>query len=301
MTTHSSILAWKIPWTEEPGRLTMGCKDLDMTEHTQTVSSSAYNDNFTSSLPIWILLSLFLVWLLWLGLLILCWKKVGRVGILIFFHILVGSFSALSIVLVMGLSLIAFYNAEIYTHFGRSFYHKCMLNFIKCFFSIYWDDHVIFIFFCWCDWCNVSHWVICICWTILGTLEWLQLDCGGCFFFNVLSDSVRYFCILIWKEWLLVLVCCKSWLKRWCWTGVAKGTVCVNWCWDLALVRFSQASIFTVRYVVNKTFWFSFFCELLPSNTTAFFGMFIMDNEVCAFRHWYLDPRFSLGNFFPIL
>ena len=25
MTTHSSILAWRIPWTEEPGRLhTMG-------------------------------------------------------------------------------------------------------------------------------------------------------------------------------------------------------------------------------------------------------------------------------------
>ena len=27
MTTHSSILAWKIPWTEEP-------KELDMTEAT---------------------------------------------------------------------------------------------------------------------------------------------------------------------------------------------------------------------------------------------------------------------------
>ena len=27
MATHSSILAWKIPWTEEPGRLqTMGYK-----------------------------------------------------------------------------------------------------------------------------------------------------------------------------------------------------------------------------------------------------------------------------------
>ena len=26
---HSSILAWRIPWTEEPGR---GRKDLDMTE-----------------------------------------------------------------------------------------------------------------------------------------------------------------------------------------------------------------------------------------------------------------------------
>ena len=35
MTTHSSTLAWKIPWTEEPGRLESspwGCKELDMTE-----------------------------------------------------------------------------------------------------------------------------------------------------------------------------------------------------------------------------------------------------------------------------
>ena len=30
MATHSSILAWKIPWTEEPGR--RGLKELDMTE-----------------------------------------------------------------------------------------------------------------------------------------------------------------------------------------------------------------------------------------------------------------------------
>ena len=34
MATYSSILAWKIPWTEEPGRLqSMGLKQLDMTEH----------------------------------------------------------------------------------------------------------------------------------------------------------------------------------------------------------------------------------------------------------------------------
>ena len=33
MATHSSILAWRIPWTEEPGRLqSMGSKSLDMTE-----------------------------------------------------------------------------------------------------------------------------------------------------------------------------------------------------------------------------------------------------------------------------
>ena len=33
MVTHSSILAWKIPWTEEPGGLqSMSLKELDMTE-----------------------------------------------------------------------------------------------------------------------------------------------------------------------------------------------------------------------------------------------------------------------------
>ena len=32
MATHSSILAWRIPWTEEPGGLqSMGRKELDMT------------------------------------------------------------------------------------------------------------------------------------------------------------------------------------------------------------------------------------------------------------------------------
>ena len=40
MATHSSLLAWRIPWTEEPGRLQlMGCKELDSTEqltHTQS-------------------------------------------------------------------------------------------------------------------------------------------------------------------------------------------------------------------------------------------------------------------------
>ena len=33
MATHSSIVAWRSPWTEEPGRLqSMECKELDMTE-----------------------------------------------------------------------------------------------------------------------------------------------------------------------------------------------------------------------------------------------------------------------------
>ena len=33
MATHSSSLAWKMPWTEEPGRLSpWGRKELEMTE-----------------------------------------------------------------------------------------------------------------------------------------------------------------------------------------------------------------------------------------------------------------------------
>ena len=33
MATHSSILAWRIPWMEELGGLqSMGCKESDMTE-----------------------------------------------------------------------------------------------------------------------------------------------------------------------------------------------------------------------------------------------------------------------------
>jgi len=34
MATHSSVLAWKIPWTEEPGGYSpRGQKELDVTEH----------------------------------------------------------------------------------------------------------------------------------------------------------------------------------------------------------------------------------------------------------------------------
>ena len=36
MATHFRILAWRIPWTEEPGRLqSIGHKESDMTEVTE--------------------------------------------------------------------------------------------------------------------------------------------------------------------------------------------------------------------------------------------------------------------------
>ena len=38
MATHSSMLAWRIPWTEEPGVLysPWGCKESDTTEQLST-------------------------------------------------------------------------------------------------------------------------------------------------------------------------------------------------------------------------------------------------------------------------
>ena len=36
MAAHSSILAWRIPWTEDPGGLqSIGCKESDTTEVTE--------------------------------------------------------------------------------------------------------------------------------------------------------------------------------------------------------------------------------------------------------------------------
>ena len=33
-----------------------------------------------------------------------------------------------------------------YTHFGESFCHEWMLSFVKWFFCIYWNGHVVFVF-----------------------------------------------------------------------------------------------------------------------------------------------------------
>ena len=45
METHSSILAWRIPWTEEIGYYPLGCRESDTTEtteHTCTLTKTAH-------------------------------------------------------------------------------------------------------------------------------------------------------------------------------------------------------------------------------------------------------------------
>ena len=47
MAIHSSILAWRTPWTEEPGGLqSWGYKELDMTEQ---LKHTHYNQNYSSN------------------------------------------------------------------------------------------------------------------------------------------------------------------------------------------------------------------------------------------------------------
>ena len=43
MATHSSILAWRIPWTEEPGHLqSIGCDKLDTAEQLTTFTYTVF-------------------------------------------------------------------------------------------------------------------------------------------------------------------------------------------------------------------------------------------------------------------
>ena len=48
MVTYSSILAWKIPWSEEPGEgyNPWGCKESDTTEHTHTHTKENSKETF---------------------------------------------------------------------------------------------------------------------------------------------------------------------------------------------------------------------------------------------------------------
>ena len=107
--------------------------------------SSANSDSFTS-FPICFLLFLFLLWLPWLGLPKLCWIIVVRVDILVLFLILeemVSVFHHCCGFLVYGLYYVEV--GSLYAHFLESFSHKSVLNFVKSFFCIYWDDHTVFI------------------------------------------------------------------------------------------------------------------------------------------------------------
>ena len=94
------------------------------------------------------LLFLFLAWLLWLGLPVLCWMGVVRVSILVVFQNSVEQLSAFHCWVLRWL-WVYFIMFPLYTVWWEFFffYQKWMLNFIKCFFCAHWDDNVVFVFF----------------------------------------------------------------------------------------------------------------------------------------------------------
>ena len=46
IATHSSLLVWEIPWTEEPGRQSMGSQESDMTERLNNNHGLSWRDPF---------------------------------------------------------------------------------------------------------------------------------------------------------------------------------------------------------------------------------------------------------------
>ena len=58
MATHSSILAWEIPWTDDPGRgggrghRPWGHKESDTTEHTHTYTHTRGGSQLLSCIMI---------------------------------------------------------------------------------------------------------------------------------------------------------------------------------------------------------------------------------------------------------
>ena len=54
MATHSCILAWRIPWTEEPGGLNTpwGCKESDTTKYRHTQKMVEGGAAVSTSLPL---------------------------------------------------------------------------------------------------------------------------------------------------------------------------------------------------------------------------------------------------------
>ena len=79
------------------------------------------------------------------------------------------------------------------------------------------------LFFCWC---GVSHWFICVCWTILVTLGWILLGHGVWSFLCAVVFSLLIFC---WESLHLysskILAC--NFLFWWCLCLVLAS----GWCW----------------------------------------------------------------------
>ena len=129
MAPHSSTLAWKIPWTEEPGRLqSTGSLRVrnDLSDFTFTFHFHALEKEMATHSSV-------LAWII---------PGMGEPGGLpsMGSHRVGHDWSDLVAVAA------ACWGRFLYAHFLKCFYHKWVLNFVEGFFCIYSDKHVVFTF-----------------------------------------------------------------------------------------------------------------------------------------------------------
>ena len=139
------------------------------------IISSANSDSFISSLPIWIILFLFLLWLLWLELPKLCWIILLKVDILVLFLILVECFQFFTIKndVSCGFFIHIFYYVEvgsIYLHSLQRFFffirNRCWI--LSKSFSA--SIEMIIWFLSSVCWCGIAPWLTCGYWRTLASL-----------------------------------------------------------------------------------------------------------------------------------
>ena len=99
------------------------------------------------------LLFLFLTWVLWLGLLVLCWIEMGRAPIFALYLIVEGKFQfftteyEISCDLFIHCFIILRYNLLVFLVYWMFLITTVILDFVKCFLCINWDDHGVFVLY----------------------------------------------------------------------------------------------------------------------------------------------------------
>ena len=131
------------------------------------------------------------------------------------------------------------------------------------------------LFFCWC---GVSHWLICMCWTILMTLGWNPLGRGIWTFLCVVGFSLpiffENFCIYILQRYWPVIFFFSS-VFIWFWYQGDGGFK--EWLWECSL-------LFSLLEEFEKDKYNFFVCsvEFLSEAWT-----FVCRELVCFFFLWF--------------